>query len=366
MSADEIVRAIPDLRRLLLDVGIDPGLVEDMLAAASGQRREGPAPSDDEADPYALIPWDWPSLLRDGIPPIEYLDEPYCPRGARIWMWGPTGSAKSVFALWTATRLSHRGVRVSYFSEENPDREDLRRLGLLRPDPEFLRFFWRSGMDLTDPRWIRSLLATTAEDEAVFFDSWTDLWRGDENDNAAVRDFDLSVLKPLVAQGTTPLVVHHTGHPQMFSNRKGATAGRGASSLGQKADVTLEFRADADNAFTVVYGKPRIGGSQPDRTFRVVDTDDGGIDVVQVASQAERAVEDLAAKMAQAILTAPKGYLTTGEVRVAVGGSSATQREALALLNDDPRVQAGTEKVATRDGKQRSAKVWRPSPEGLV
>ena len=58
----------------------------------------------------------------------------------------------------------------------------------------------------------------------------------------------------------TPVVIHHLGHRQMFSNRGGATAGRGASSLGQKADVTLEFKNAGEDLFTIIYGKCRIGG----------------------------------------------------------------------------------------------------------
>jgi hypothetical protein len=229
--------------------------------------------TDEPDDTYRLEPLDWQGLIAQGIPPIDYLDEPYLIRGARTWVWGPTGTSKSIYALWLACKLTRSGHRVAYFSEENPTTEDLRRLGLLVPDPEHLLFFHRSGIDLTDPAWIRAMLDATAGCTVVALDTWTDCWHGDENSNEDVRDFDATVLKPLQAQGATPFVVHHTGHPQMFTNRKGATAGRGASSLGQKADVTLEFRAEEHRQFTIVYGKPRIGGQrEPDRTLEVVDT----------------------------------------------------------------------------------------------
>jgi hypothetical protein len=81
------------------------------------------------------------------------------------------------------------------------------------------------------------------------------VWSKEEGADPAVRkgrqlQFDKHVLKPVISQDVTPIVVHHTGHPQRFSSRKGATAGRGASSLGQKADVVLEFKLEEDRAFT--------------------------------------------------------------------------------------------------------------------
>jgi len=309
---------------------------------------------------YALAPTDWQRLIREGLPEIDYLDPPYFPRGARIWIWGATGASKSIYALWEACHLSRAGHAVSYFSEENPQAEDLRRLSLLAPDPEHFTYYYRTGMDLSDERWVAAMLAVTNGAEAVFFDTWTDLWHGDENSNEDVRDFDAGVLKPLQAQGATPVLVHHTGHPQMFSARKGATAGRGASSLGQKADVTLEFRAGEDREFTIVYGKSRIGGEwQPDRAFRVVDLEEPpGLDIVEVESGGMRAVAALAEKMAQAILTAPKGRLTTSELRVAVGGARDTQRGALEVLERDPRVRTVLRKLETADGRKRDAKVW--------
>lgn len=309
---------------------------------------------------------DWQTLTENGIPEIDYLDAPYFPRLARIWIWGATGTAKSIYGMWKAAAFSRRGLRVSYFSEENPLAEELRRLALLTPEPEFFRIFYRTGADLQSPEWVRAMLETTQGDAAVFFDSWTDLWSGDEGDNRAVQQFDATVLKPLQAQNVTPIVIHHTGHPTMFSNRGGATAGRGASSLGQKADVTLEFKAEADGAFTIVYGKPRIGGDrQPDRTFQVTDLDDGGIDIVEVASARARAVAELVEKMVQAVLTSPRGYLTSTEVRVAAGGGRALQAEAMPIAAEDARVHVGTEKVETRDGRQRDAQVWRPVRGGL-
>jgi len=153
------------------------------------------------------------------------------------------------------------------------------------------------------------MLATTNGDAAVFFDSLTDCWRGDENDNAAIALFDQTVQKPLQAQGATPFVVHHTGHPQQFVKRTGVSAGRGASSLGQKADTILVFKAGSDREFTIHHAKARIGGRrEPDRTYRVVDTEEG-VDILEQAAHPELDAE-LAKERALAVLREEPGKHT--------------------------------------------------------
>lgn len=335
------------------DVSIPPS----HTATVPPQPDEAPAP-----EGFELMPLDWQTLLRDGVPDIEYISEPYLPKLARIWVWGQTGSMKSLWCLHEAARLSREGVRVSYFSEENPIGEELRRLSKMVPSPDYFRMFHRTGMDLADDKWIVALLAATKGDDVAILDSWTDLWSGDEDSNRDMQKFDAGVLKPLQAQGVTPVVIHHMGHQQMFSDRGGATAGRGASSLGQKADVTLTFKSAGDDRFTIVYGKSRIGGTHhPPCSFKVEDTDDGRVEIAACESPEARVVAELVERAVQAVLTAPQGYLTTNELRAVTGGSRSHQKAAVELLADDERVGAGVEKVRTQDGRQRDSKVWRPA-----
>ena len=294
---------------------------------------------------YQLTPLDFPVLLLDGVPEVEYIDKPYFPKLARVWVWGATGSYKSLYCQWVAAKLSREGVRVSYFSEENPVQEELRRLAKLQPDAKCYRLFHRTGMDLMDPHYVESLLDVTRGDAIVFLDSWTDLWSGDEGDNRAVQQFDASVMKPLQAQGVTPVVLHHTGHRQMFSDRGGATAGRGASSLGQKADVVLEFKDAGEDRFTVVYGKCRIGGIRHvEQSYKVCE-DGGQLTITAAGSPEELATRDVGERMVLAIMNAPAGYLTTTELRAAIGGNKQRQSTAMDRLEDDPRVTHDIERI---------------------
>ena len=75
-------------------------------------------------DAYALAPLDWQTLLRDGVPAVEYISEPYLPKGARIASAGRTGTVKS---LWCSVRPRSSLGRVcaSLTSiEDEPDSDD--------------------------------------------------------------------------------------------------------------------------------------------------------------------------------------------------------------------------------------------------
>jgi AAA domain len=336
-------------------------LVSDTRRSAPSVRIDGDPEPDLDADlRIPMIPLDWQAMLRDGVPPVDYLDPPYFVRAARTWGWGPSGTAKSIFAMWKAAALTRAGHRVVYISEENPLVEDIRRLGRLNPDPDLMIVYHREGVDLARPEWVREVLRVSEGAAMTVFDSWTDCWQGDENDNRAVQQFDSTVLKKLQDLGVAPFVIHHTGHPSMFGARKGVNAGRGASSLGQKADVVLAFSAGMAGeiqTFKLSYPKGRVGGeAPPEQLFRVVDTEDGGLDILPEGSVQE--IEDVAAveDIVQAIMGSDAGELTSGAVRKLAGGRGRQQR-VMELLHADPRLEV-VEGV-------RNRRLWRVRPDRL-
>jgi hypothetical protein len=319
---------------LVSDVGRGP--------ARDGRVLDGVDGDEIDADlRIPMIPLDWQAMLRDGVPPVDYLDPPYFVRAARTWGWGPSGTAKSIFAMWKAAALTRAGHKVVYISEENPLVEDIRRLGRLNPNPDLMIVYHREGVDLARPEWVREVLRVSEGAAMTVFDSWTDCWQGDGNDNRAVQQFDATVLKKLQGLGVAPFVIHHTGHPSMFGARKGVNAGRGASSLGQKADVILAFStgmAGEIQTFKLSYPKGRVGGeAPPEQLFRVVDTPDGGLDILPEGSVQE--IEDVAAveDIVQAIMGSDAGELTSGDVRKLAGGRGRQER-VLDLLRADPRL----------------------------
>ncbi len=315
-------------------------------------------------EPQAL---DLPRLLLEGVPEVEcLLGCPYLPAGARVWAWGPTESGKSLWTAWIAAALTRSGRSVVYLSEENPLQEDLRRLERLRPDLTRLRFFHGQGWDLGRSDHVQALIRESASAALVVVDTLSACWSGDENENAAITALDRDALQPLVQQtGATVLLLDHAGHDQAFVKRRGASGGRGASAKGQKSDVALDFRPGTEpGEFTIEHGKNRLGGrKEPKRTFRVVDTDDGSLDVQAVDGSA--AARELAEAMVEAVQQSADGFLTSKGLREAVKGHGGKelQDEAMALLRGEepPRVWLTEgEVVPTGRGRQR-ANTWRPA-----
>lgn len=327
--------------------------------------------SSSNVGPVLGPPLDLRAELNKEPPVVTFLHEPYVPMGRRCWWFGPAESGKSIFALWIACALSREGHRVVYVSQENPRDEELRRIRRLQPDVSTLDVFHDRGIDLARPDHATALISRARNASLVVIDTLTACWTGREDDNAEIAKFDRDVLAPLVSSGETSVVIlDHTGHPQRFMKRKGASAGRGASSKGQKADVVLEFEAKREQQFAIRVGKMRAGdGRKPgEAVMEVRDLSDGGLTIERVSGAPTRSddkVIEIADAMVKAIEEA--GSLTTNELREAVRsvGGKDLQSTAMRLLNQEtpPRATVAEETVQTGRGKQR-AKVWRLAEGG--
>ena len=120
--------------------------------------------------PFDLVALDWDRLKREGLPRVEYLDEPYIPARARVWASGPTEAAKSMWVMHKCAQLSREGRRVVFVSMENPLAEDARRLDMLRPDWRFFTFCHHEEQpevfDLVKPAHVDALVRI-ATDQAL-------------------------------------------------------------------------------------------------------------------------------------------------------------------------------------------------------
>lgn len=308
-----------------------------------------------------FTPIDWGPYLAGGIPSLEYLARPYLPARKRVWAVGAAEAGKSIWAAHQAARLTHDGVTVAYFSQENGLEEELRRFIRLRPVYERLHLFVDEGLDLALHSHKGALLEATAGAHLVVIDTLTACWSGDENDNAAIAELDRDVLIPIArGQQATVLVLDHTGNPQPFVRRRGVSAPRGASAKGQKADHLLEFKAAGDSEFTLEHGKARGARKEPLRRFRVVDTSDDGLDLEEIEQTSDEKTAETAAIIVELVAAEP-GMTTRAladKAKKACGVGTGPVSDAMRLLEheDPPRV------VATREG---SAKLWRPAPPAL-
>jgi hypothetical protein len=344
-----------------------PGAQVAKIAASIVGYEAGPTPAP-RSRAFTLEPLDLVELLAAEPEPVGFVHEPYVPAGRRVWAFGAAESGKSMWAMWVACHVSRADQAVLYVSEENPLDEDIRRLRRLRPEPAAFRFVSGSGVDLALPEHVEAVKGAAEGAVLIVFDTLSACWSGDENENAAIAALDRDALLPIVKDtGASVLVLDHTGHPQPFVRRVGASAGRGASAKGQKADAVLNFAARGEAEFALGVGKLRGLKKPPETLYRVVDTDANGLEVVAVGASEDLKVAEVADAMAECV--AASGWLTTNALRDAFKGKGIgvqIQTEAMRRLEgeDPPRVRVGWETVDTGKGRQR-AKVWRPAEETL-
>ena len=338
-----------------------------VVARIDGKRTE-PVPT---FDPQPL---DYVALLRDGIPPVVYVHEPYLAAGTSVWAAGASTSGKSMWALAVSCELSRRGVRVIYISQENPRQVDLARLGKLQPNPACLTVYHYAGFDFALPLHVERLIELADGVSLIVADTLSAVWSGDENDNAAIVGYDREFVRPVIeTTGATVLTLDHTGHPSAFVSRKGVSAPRGASAKGQKADTVLEFRIEGPHEFSITHSKSRADGIlQPLRQFEVRDDEDAEtISLVAVENSADRQSRDVADRMA-AFICAAAGPITTNALREAMKGAAGREVQNTAMNQlrgeDPPRVRTGQRTIDTPHGRQ-PAKAWwsaQADQEGLI
>ena len=154
------------------------------------------------------------------------------------------------------------------------------------------------------------------------------------------------------------------GHPQAFVSRGGASAGRGASAMGQKADVVLVYQSVGPHEFTIDHGKNRTPGGhkEPKARFLVVDTEDGGLDVERIGRAIDPRVAE-AMDAAVEIVTTSEGNLGTNALKAALndrgfGGSTVVPALQELRTEDPARVRQVDGFVVGSDGARRKGKPW--------
>jgi AAA domain len=317
---------------------------------------------------------DLAALIEQGPPAYEFVESPYLPTGASIWAAGATESGKSMWALATSCELTRRGLYVVYVSQENPLVVEWSRLVRFRPDPRFLIFFHYAGFDLALADHVDALAEAavdlgdmlagpTRKASLIVIDTHSACWSGDENANEAIAAYDRDSVRPLIEHtGASVLTLDHTGHPQAFVARKGASAVRGASAKGQKADVVLGFKATGPHQFEIEHAKNRFGAKEPIRALSVEDDeDDDTLALVPVETSHDRNVLEVADTVVE-LVRAADGATSTRAIRDALKGKAGREllNEAFTVLEyeDPPRLGTGKRQIEGRDGKIRLAKAW--------
>jgi len=316
---------------------------------------------------FNLVPDDWPRAAREGIAEPAFVLPPYLPRESVVLVVGAAESAKSMWAAWAAAQVVRGGGSAVLVSQENPYRVDVDRLSRLAPDlpADKLMLLNQKGLDLAEPAHFTELARVGFGSDVIFIDTLSESWSGDENSNAdVVRLFRERARRLVTLTGASVVLVHHTGHPKEFITRKGVGAPRGASALGQKADVVLVFEAGLENTFTIEHAKNRVVGGgfkEPKTGHRVVDLEGNRLEIATEGHATDPRVAECMSTAVEAI--ASRGTVGTNELirELRSRGFGATTIEAtrLALLAQDPaRVTQSAGRVTGSDGKQYPGKVW--------
>jgi hypothetical protein len=320
---------------------------------------------------FHLTELDLPRLIAEGIGGERWLYEPYLPERADVWAFDAAGSGKSLFFQQVCAELTTQGIECAYISEENPLAVDVDRFRRLRPDFGRLRVFHQSGIDLNEQGHLLELALKCQGVALIVLDTLTAVWNGDEQSNRDIASFDRAVVRSLIRlTGATVVVVHHVGHPVAFVRRGGVNAGRGASSMGQKADVVLVFKEAEINQFIVDVAKNRMGHGrrEPPTRFKIADTESGHLTIERMSSEASARVDECAG-VAVEVIRQEQPISTTQLKRELEGRGfgSPTVRAALDFLgSESSSVSRIPTRMQTKDGKERSVKAWVVPEPGLL
>lgn len=191
-------------------------------------------------------------LIRDGIPPIDYLpqSEGMLIRGKRHLIAAPRKEGKSLAMLVHWTRMALAGGRIRVFDRENGKAEYARRLddigqawGLSSRHKATIR----SNLHYHEFPSLRPadgplLVGLCAKDDVVVFDSQRmfltdfDLKESDSDDYSAFMAY---AIDPLFQAGIATVILDNTGHTEQ-------SRARGASAKGDLNEVLFTLKTEKD------------------------------------------------------------------------------------------------------------------------
>lgn len=176
-------------------------------------------------------------------PPPPFYLYPLVPKNAYILVYGATESSKSIVFMALAAQASHRGIKTSVYSLENPahiERDRLRRLG---PDANNLRIT-KQPLDVYDMRQLNDLVERNRagghgswqdgkDTDWLIIDTYSHAFFSNSDDgNKKAIDFAIRMRYVMDAVGCSVIVVDHTG----YENKEEP---RDASAKRQQVDMAI-------------------------------------------------------------------------------------------------------------------------------
>lgn len=211
-----------------------PPKVEGETFSVSTRDADHPNPTivpDAEAEERFWVDWDV-----DEEPPPFYL-WPLIPEEALILVFGSSEASKSMVTMALLCEGSHRGLRSSFYSFENPPATDRDRLRRWKPDPANFRLT-KQPFDANDPRQLTALAKREKEwgTNVIVLDTYSHAFNSKSDDgNAKAIEFYRRMRWVMAEVGCSIIVLDHTGFE--------GDEPRDASAKRQQVDVAILMRS---------------------------------------------------------------------------------------------------------------------------
>jgi len=255
-------------RSALIDTALDLGwdrveaTVESGFAAGLDEPRQAPnesSPGDaitqdssaaeGTGDDHYWLNWD----IEEPEPP--FLLHPVLPKNAYVLVYGATEASKSMVFVGLGAAASHRGLKVSVYSLENPPAIDRDRLRRLRPLKSHFRLT-NEPLDVGDPNQFKQLVAREYDwgADIIIIDTYSHAYTSrSEDGNARAISFARMMRYLMHEVDCTVIVIDHTGYAH--------NEPRDASAKRQQVDVAIlmekagEWRKGQPARFTMTNNK---------------------------------------------------------------------------------------------------------------
>lgn len=187
----------------------------------------------DEAEHEEMFWLDWENA--DDTPPPFYC-HPLVPKNAYIIVYGATEASKSMVMMGLAVEGSHKGLKTSIYSLENPSHIDIDRVRRLGPEPKNFRIS-NQMLDINEARQVHAMVEREKAwgTDVVIIDTYSHAFNSrSEDGNHKAIEFARRIRYIMRKVGCTVIVVDHTGYADHGEPRD-------ASAKRQQVDVAIKM-----------------------------------------------------------------------------------------------------------------------------
>jgi hypothetical protein len=230
-------------------------------------------------DDHYWMNWD----VEEPEPP--FLLHPILPKNSYVLVYGATEASKSMVFVGLAAEASHRGIKCSIYSLENPPAIDRDRLRRLRPLKSHFRLT-NEPLDVSDPDQLKHLVAREADwgTDILIIDTYSHAYSSrSEDGNRRAIEFARRMRYLMHECDCTVIVIDHTGYAH--------NEPRDASAKRQQVDVAIlmekagEWRKGQPARFTMTNNKAARFGNPFRLTGEIRDGKNRELEIHQTSGE---------------------------------------------------------------------------------